>query len=94
MAGEAACAEEVLAQIEATPADILLLAWELPGEPTAELLARVRALHPQMRVVVMSGRPDVRPMAAEAGADAFVSKVESPARLIETIQEMARRPSR
>ena len=47
-----------------------------------------------MRVVVMSGRPDVRPMAAEAGADAFVSKVESPARLIETIQEMARRPSR
>jgi DNA-binding NarL/FixJ family response regulator len=68
------------------PCWVLLLDWELPGLPPEELLARVRSLAPQLRVVALSSRPEAEAGARRAGADAFVSKGQPPECLLDTLR--------
>jgi DNA-binding NarL/FixJ family response regulator len=44
--------------------------------------------YPNLLVVVLSGRPEVRREALAAGADAFVSKVDPPERLLAALHAM------
>jgi DNA-binding NarL/FixJ family response regulator len=83
--GEAADAEDLLAQIEAACPDMVLLSWELPGLAGADLLPVLRSICDDVCVIVLSGRPEVRQAILDAGASAFVSKVESPQRLLAVI---------
>jgi DNA-binding NarL/FixJ family response regulator len=83
--GEAYDSEELLAQIKATHPDVVLLDWELPGGPAAELLATVRALDVRLKVIVLGGDPGQRGAALAAGADYFISKADPPKRLATVI---------
>ena len=83
--GEAADAEELLAQIEAACPDLVLLSWELPGRQGADLLRAVQRACDDLYVIVLSGRPEARQAILDAGANAFVSKVEPPTRLLAAI---------
>jgi DNA-binding NarL/FixJ family response regulator len=83
--GEAANAEELMAQIEATCPDLVLLSWGLPGLAGAELLLALRRACDELYVIVLSGRPEARQAILDAGANAFISKVESPERLLAAI---------
>jgi DNA-binding NarL/FixJ family response regulator len=83
--GEAADAGALLAQVEAACPDLLLLNWGLPGRLGADLLPTLRRLCGGLYVIVLSGRPEARQAALDAGADAFVSKVEPPERLLAAI---------
>jgi len=80
--GEAAEAAELLSQLRATCPDLLLLDWELPGQQGGDLLLAVRRCCPTLSVIALSGRPEARREALAAGADAFVSKVDPPERLL------------
>jgi CheY-like chemotaxis protein len=64
---------------------ILLLDWELPGPSPEALLAKVRALAPELRVVALSSRPESEAEALAAGADAFVSKAKPPECLLNAL---------
>jgi DNA-binding NarL/FixJ family response regulator len=70
--GEAAEAEELLAQIEAACPDLVLLSWGLPGLAGADLLPILRGVCDELYVIVLSGRPEARQAALDAGADAFL----------------------
>jgi DNA-binding NarL/FixJ family response regulator len=83
--GEAADAEDLLAQIEAACPDLVLLSWGLPGRQGADLLRAVQRACDELYVIVLSGRPEARQAILDAGADAFVSKVEPPERLLAAI---------
>lgn len=83
--GEAADAEDLLAQIEASCPDLVLLSWELPGLAGADLLPALRSVCDDLYVIVLSGRPEARQAVLDAGADAFISKVEPPERLLAAI---------
>jgi DNA-binding NarL/FixJ family response regulator len=83
--GEAADAGELLAQVRAGCPDLLLLGWGLPGRQGAELIPALRRACDDLRVIALSGRPEARRAALEAGADRFVSKVEPPERLLAAI---------
>jgi two-component system invasion response regulator UvrY len=83
--GEAADAEDLLVQVEAACPDLLLLSWGLPGLAGADLLPALRRVCDDMYVIVLSGRPEARQAVLDAGANAFVSKVESPERLLAAI---------
>lgn len=80
--GEAEESASLLAEVRATQPDAVLIDWELPGTPAAELVAVLQSLAPALLIVALSGRPEARQAALKAGADHFVSKVEPPERVL------------
>lgn len=83
--GETGEAERLFVQIFDTHPDVVLLDWELPGLDYNGEFAAIRAHFPDTKVVALSGRPESRREALEAGVDAFVSKMDSPERLLNTL---------
>jgi YesN/AraC family two-component response regulator len=49
----------------------------------------LKAVYPSVKVIVLSMYPDYESQALDAGADAFVSKGESPERLLEVLEGVA-----
>lgn len=72
--GEASSDGDLLAAAEAHRPDVILVDWELPGRPLAVLLSTLRLLLPAVKVIALSGRPEARRAAEEAGVEAFASK--------------------
>jgi DNA-binding NarL/FixJ family response regulator len=83
--GEAADGRELLAQVDVTRPDIVVLDWELPGEAAAVLVPALRVADGRPSVVILGGRPELARAALAAGADSFVSKGDPPQRLLDTI---------
>jgi DNA-binding NarL/FixJ family response regulator len=90
--GEAVDAEDLLARIEAACPDLVLLDWKLQGLPAIGLLPTLRRVCPQAFVIVLSGRPEARKAALDAGADTFVSKTDPPGRLLAAIDRLLGTP--
>jgi DNA-binding NarL/FixJ family response regulator len=88
--GETGDAEELLIQTEATCPDVVLLGWELPGLSACDMVAALRKASPDVAVIALSGWPDARRDALDAGADAFVSKADPPERLLDAIAGCSR----
>lgn len=80
--GEAEESASLLAEVRATQPDAVLIDWELPGAPAAELIAALQSLAPALLIVALSGRPEARRAALQAGANYFISKVEPPERVL------------
>jgi two-component system response regulator DesR len=85
--GEAADWTTTLEQAPDRRADMLLVDWDLlPNEPNAALDA-LRKACPAALVIVLISHLDARQQAAlSAGADAFISKGESPERVAERLR--------
>lgn len=88
--GEAATAAELLALAEQTSPEVVLLGWGLRESQVEELLPALRRVCPHVYVIALSSRPEVRDAALAAGADAFVSKIDSPKRLLMAIADWER----
>lgn len=86
--GEAGDAVGLVAQLYRMQPDLLLIDCELPGFRMADHIIGLRATCPDMKIVILSGRPEVHEDAMRAGADAFVSKVDSPDKLIKVLQSI------
>ena len=89
--GEAADWFTTLAEAPTTSLDMLLVDWDLlPLEMGVQSLAELRLACPQAIVVVLISHLDARHQAAlSAGADAFISKGETPERVAERLQAVA-----
>lgn len=85
VAGEAADAEELTSQLVSTSPDIVILDWQLPGLMEIGSLHALRTGRPELFIIVMSGRPELRRAALDAGADDFISKIEPPDRLLASV---------
>ncbi len=90
--GEAAEASMLLSITEAVTPDLLLLDWELPGPHAGgsgeRILQQLQNCCPNVAVIVMSGRPEARASALNAGAGYFVSKAEPPDSLLAAVREV------
>lgn len=88
--GEAADWATTLAQAPVGRIDMLLIDWELlPNSPTAAL-DELRRACPAALVIVLISHLDARQQAAlSAGADAFISKGETPERVAERLRAVA-----
>jgi len=84
--GEAVDATGLLDWVRAACPDLVLLDWELPGF-SPDLLTTLREICSSLTVVALSGQPDARRAALEAGTDAFVSKGDPPERLLAAIRD-------
>jgi DNA-binding NarL/FixJ family response regulator len=89
--GETADWSTTLANAPTAGLDMLLVDWGiLPSELGVQALAELRLACPSAIVVVLISHLDARHQAAlSAGADAFISKGETPERVAERLQAAA-----
>ena len=87
--GEAADWATTLAQAPISSTDMLVIDWDLlPDSPTAAL-DDLRRLCPAALVIVLISHMDARQQAAlSAGADAFISKAETPQKVAERLRSV------
>lgn len=90
--GEAVNREDLVAQVGTLRPDMILLAWELPGNRQSGLPSTLRQMCPDLVVIALSGRPEAHGAALAAGADAFVSKGDPPERLLAAIAQRQKSP--
>jgi DNA-binding NarL/FixJ family response regulator len=85
--GEAVDVTGLLDWVKATCPDLVLLDWELPGLEADSLLPTLGEFCPRLMVIALSGRPEARRAALDAGVDAFVSKSDPPERLLAAVND-------
>ncbi len=86
VAGEAVNTEDLLNRVEGECPDLVLLDWDLPGLLAGQTIAALRVFCPDISVIVMSGRFEVKQAALTAGVDAFVHKTNPPDFLLSAIE--------
>lgn len=72
--GKAERVEDLFDRLESACPDIVLLDWELPGQPTTSLLETIHSLPSQPKVMALSVWPEAQQPAIVAGADSFFCK--------------------
>ena len=88
--GEAADWRTTLVQVPVTNLDMLLVDWDLLPVGGGQSLVKLRLACPNAIVVVLISHLDSRHQAAvSAGADAFISKGETPERVAERLRAAA-----
>jgi len=89
--GESADWSTTLAEVPKTDLDMLLIDWGLlPTDKGVQSLAQLRLACPNAIVVVLISHLDSRQQAAlSAGADAFISKGETPERVADRLRAAA-----
>src|SRR5512141_2421053 len=88
--GEAGSWATALAEAPTTRTDILLVDADLLPASSAAALGELRKACPAALVIVLISHMDARQQAAlSAGADAFISKGETPDRLAEHLRTVA-----
>ena len=90
--GEAADWPTTLTQAPVSRSDMLLVDWDLlPGSPSAALEG-LRKACPSALVIILISHLDARNQAAlSVGADAFISKGETPERVADRLRDVAAR---
>ena len=88
--GEAGDWPTTLAEVPVCHTDILLVDWELLPSAPGAALEELRKACPAALVIVLISHLDARQQAAlSAGADAFISKGETPERVAEHLRTAA-----
>ncbi|GMR11658.1 MAG: hypothetical protein BMS9Abin28_2495 [Anaerolineae bacterium] len=88
--GEVDRAGDLIEEIRACCADLVLVDWGLPGLQDGPSIETLLQACPGTKLIVLSGRPEVKESAMQAGADAFVNKTESPVYLLSVIEDCCR----
>jgi DNA-binding NarL/FixJ family response regulator len=87
--GAASHTDALLALIRTACPDVVLLDWDLPGQPLAEVLAELDSIESRPKIIVLGKDPDTRPAALAARADAFVVKGEPPNQLLVAFHQVS-----
>jgi len=92
VAGEAETGDAAVALAGSTPADLMLLDVSMPGPPFLDVLQRVRAAAPKLRVLVLTMHPEDQfaARALRAGASGYLTKARTPDELLEAVTRIAR----
>jgi len=88
---EAASGEEALAQFEAVQPDILVIDLTMPGIGGMEAIRRLRATHPEARILVFSMHENAALVehALQQGVAGYISKNSSPESLVTAVRRIA-----
>ena len=84
---EAGDAQEALNALRLGP-DMLLLDWGLPGLPAAAMVARVRAVRPEIIIVALGHHAPTRQASLAAGADSFIDTASPPEHLVDLLHNL------
>ena len=85
---EAANGQEAIQHIEQAQPDLVLMDVRMPVMDGLQATCHIKRYWPQIKVIVLSMYGDYQADALAAGADAFVSKGESPENMLDRISQM------
>ena len=83
--GEATNVDSLVTMIDENHPDLVLLDWEMTQKQDTDTLMALRKLLPGIKVIALSGNPEVGSLALEAGADAFVCMCDPVDRLLAAV---------
>jgi DNA-binding NarL/FixJ family response regulator len=86
--GEVAKVESLIPLANKTNPDVVLVDWKLLGCKATGLISALREKRPRLQVIALSGRPESRQAALEAGVDTFISKVDPPEQLLSALKAL------
>jgi two-component system invasion response regulator UvrY len=88
---EATSGKEALSTFKRQPADLVILDLNLPDIGGLEIIARLKIVDPEVRILVLSMHDDHIHVtrALQAGAAGYVSKTIPPEKLLEAIRRVA-----
>jgi DNA-binding NarL/FixJ family response regulator len=91
VAGEAANGDEALALARANDYDLALLDMSMPGLSGIDLVKRMKAEKPKMKLLVLSmhGEPQYAARALKAGAAGYLTKDSAAEKLVGAIRKVA-----
>lgn len=91
VAGEAATPAEVLAAVQRERFDVVVLDIGLPGTSGIELIADVKRLRPEARVLILTmfSEEQYAVRAIRAGAAGFLTKETAPDKLVDAVRKIA-----
>lgn len=85
--GEAIDSADLLAQARSVCPDLLLLDFDLPEMPLAELLSELRRICRCLKVIILSEKSKTEQATLAIDADAFVSKADPPEHLLRALSK-------
>lgn len=82
--------EEAILDATRNSVDLLVADYRLPGISGLQLMKKIRAFHPFVKVILITGMsdPNVRREVAQAGADAFFIKPVSIADFLDSVERV------
>jgi DNA-binding NarL/FixJ family response regulator len=83
--GEAANVDSLMTMVSENHPDLVLIDWEMTRRQDSEILMVLRKLVPRIKVIALSGNPEISSSALKAGADGFVCKCDSVDRLLAAV---------
>ncbi len=88
--GEAESADQVLAHVRTQHWDLVILDITMPGRSGLDILADLKSLRPELRVLVLSMHPEDQygKRALKAGAFGYLKKESAPEELIQAIRKI------
>jgi DNA-binding NarL/FixJ family response regulator len=86
--GETADATGLLLAVNEKAPDLVLLDWELPGLPVAQLLRLLQYERPLLKIIAMSSRPEAYLATLDTSVRAFVSKSEPPEQVLVSVKKL------
>jgi DNA-binding NarL/FixJ family response regulator len=91
VAGEAANGDQALALVRAQDYDVALLDMSMPGLSGIDLVKRLKAEKPKMKLLVLSmhGEPQYAARALKAGAAGYLTKDSAAEQLVGAIRKVA-----
>ena len=88
--GEAGNAQEVVAQVQRQPWDLVILDITMPGRSGLDLLGDLKKLRPELPVLILSMHPEdqyARRM-LKAGAAGYMNKETAPKELVKAVRKV------
>ncbi len=90
VAGEASSAEELMEKIAESRWDVVLLDITLPGRSGLEVLKDIKAIRPQLPVLILSMHPEEQyaGQALKSGAAGYVSKDSAAQEVVRAVRQV------
>ena len=90
LVSEAPSGEEAFLEASRVPMDLLIVDYRLPGITGIELMQKMRARYPELKVIIISGVSDRKSLKEieESGADAFFTKPVPMADFLDAVERV------
>ncbi len=86
--GSAIDTQGLLALIDASSPNLVLLDWDLPGESLREVIGHIKACKSPPEIILLGSNEEGKEEYLEAGAHAYLVKGDQPEKLLNAVRQI------